>query len=256
MVNSSRDDASLEAQQTNPSQPTPDSDDCCTAVANEPEPPEKPSCQDNCCDSDSDSAGCGDENDDCCQPTDACCDTNPTKLTSEATETCKEGCCEESDGEVDDCCKETQRQKVVTGVDDCQAGCCGESPSNLSSCNLPKPLEKAKSCSNDDSNCYGNSVVSEPVQPDDCCSGQIAACGAARKPGAADVANHGEEKVMDCCRGKPSPCCDESCLDRLALRECDTGSESSCCEKPSKCTSQYLNGDQLSFILSTTNRTH
>lgn len=24
----------------------------------------------------------------------------------------------------------------------------------------------------------------------------------------------------DCCRGKESPCCDTSCLDRLALREC------------------------------------
>lgn len=24
-----------------------------------------------------------------------------------------------------------------------------------------------------------------------------------------------------CCEGKPSPCCDESCIERIALRECD-----------------------------------
>jgi Cu2+-exporting ATPase len=31
-------------------------------------------------------------------------------------------------------------------------------------------------------------------------------------------------KVADCCRGKASPCCDETCLDRLALRECTSRS--------------------------------
>jgi Cu2+-exporting ATPase len=27
----------------------------------------------------------------------------------------------------------------------------------------------------------------------------------------------------DCCKDKPSPCCDVSCLDRIALRECEKG---------------------------------
>ncbi|KAJ5218206.1 uncharacterized protein N7498_000305 [Penicillium cinerascens] len=31
-----------------------------------------------------------------------------------------------------------------------------------------------------------------------------------------------ESKASECCSGMPSPCCDESCLDRLALRECGT----------------------------------
>jgi hypothetical protein len=31
-----------------------------------------------------------------------------------------------------------------------------------------------------------------------------------------------ESKVPECCSGMPAPCCDETCLDRLALRECDT----------------------------------
>ncbi|EKV11060.1 Copper-transporting ATPase, putative [Penicillium digitatum] len=45
-----------------------------------------------------------------------------------------------------------------------------------------------------------------------------------------------------CCEGKSSsPCCDESCLDRLALRECDKGSTTHCMEAagnslPSKST--------------------
>ncbi|KAJ5273569.1 hypothetical protein N7478_008694 [Penicillium angulare] len=30
-----------------------------------------------------------------------------------------------------------------------------------------------------------------------------------------------------CCKDKPSPCCDNSCLDRIALRECDKGRTSS-----------------------------
>lgn len=244
VVDSTCDSVPAAAQQTNPSQATPGRDDCCEAVAN------KPSCQDNCCDSDSDSAGCGDGNDDCCQPTDSCCDAKPTKLISETAETCKEGCCEESDGEVDDCCNETQHQEVVTGTDDCQAGCCGESPSKPSSCKPSKPLEKAKSCSKDAGGCCGNNVVSEPepAQQDDCCSGRDAICSGAKESGAADVANRGSDEVMDCCRGKPSPCCDESCLDRLALRECDTGSESSCCKKPTKCTSMYFNTDHRSLI--------
>ncbi|KAJ5766815.1 uncharacterized protein N7511_004431 [Penicillium nucicola] len=34
-----------------------------------------------------------------------------------------------------------------------------------------------------------------------------------------------ELKIPECCSGIPAPCCDETCLDRLALRECDTGKD-------------------------------
>jgi Cu2+-exporting ATPase len=34
-----------------------------------------------------------------------------------------------------------------------------------------------------------------------------------------------DSKAPDCCSGMPAPCCDETCLDRLALRECDTGTD-------------------------------
>lgn len=37
-----------------------------------------------------------------------------------------------------------------------------------------------------------------------------------------------------CCEGKASPCCDETCLDRIALRECDVSSGTPLTKPPSK----------------------
>lgn len=34
-----------------------------------------------------------------------------------------------------------------------------------------------------------------------------------------------ETDSPECCRGKSLPCCNDSCLDRLALRECDANSD-------------------------------
>jgi Cu2+-exporting ATPase len=36
-------------------------------------------------------------------------------------------------------------------------------------------------------------------------------------------------EAPSCCEGKPSPCCDASCLDRLALRACDDVASKSDC---------------------------
>ncbi|KXG47943.1 uncharacterized protein PGRI_018130 [Penicillium griseofulvum] len=49
-----------------------------------------------------------------------------------------------------------------------------------------------------------------PENPDDCCS----------SGDCADNKPHNHTDVPDCCCGKVSPCCDTSCLDRLAMREC------------------------------------
>ncbi|KAM3490920.1 hypothetical protein MY3957_005765 [Beauveria namnaoensis] len=35
--------------------------------------------------------------------------------------------------------------------------------------------------------------------------------------------DQGKNKAPDCCAGKSGPCCDTSCLDRLAMRECEDG---------------------------------
>jgi Cu2+-exporting ATPase len=53
----------------------------------------------------------------------------------------------------------------------------------------------------------------EPTQENlvDCCS-----------PGkCTDNKIKNDTDAPDCCRGKVSPCCDTSCLDRLAMRECE-----------------------------------
>lgn len=106
---------------------------------------------------------------------------------------CDDGCCEEADG--DGCCKEDTCQDAcciedklsTTAKDhpnaDCQDGCCGEEQTFQVSVE-----ESAAACE------------------DACCS-----------------SNKTPPKEVDapaCCAGKSSPCCDVSCLDRLADREC------------------------------------
>ncbi|KAJ5189677.1 hypothetical protein N7491_008278 [Penicillium cf. griseofulvum] len=50
-----------------------------------------------------------------------------------------------------------------------------------------------------------------PENPDGCCSPSKCT----------DDKPQDHTDVPDCCRGKVSPCCDTSCLDRLAIRECE-----------------------------------
>ncbi|KAI9934845.1 hypothetical protein MW887_000465 [Aspergillus wentii] len=40
-----------------------------------------------------------------------------------------------------------------------------------------------------------------------------------------DNKTENDTNAPDCCRGKVNPCCDTSCLDRLALRECELAVE-------------------------------
>lgn len=49
----------------------------------------------------------------------------------------------------------------------------------------------------------------------------------------------------DCCRGKSSPCCDDACLDRLALRECDATSD--CVRDWAEHSSMYKANDTSSI---------
>lgn len=50
-----------------------------------------------------------------------------------------------------------------------------------------------------------------------------------------DPATLVEPTVVECCEGKSSPCCNETCLDRLAMRECDMGSSTHCMEAAGHC---------------------
>ncbi|VUC27564.1 unnamed protein product [Clonostachys rosea] len=94
----------------------------------------------------------------------------------------------------------------------CQSGCCGGQ--NAETRGAEPPLEKE----------------SDPeIIEDDCCG--TGKC--------TDDVNKEDFDAPECCRGKASPCCDTSCLDRLALRECSisaaansesAGQMNTCCE--------------------------
>lgn len=57
----------------------------------------------------------------------------------------------------------------------------------------------------------------QAVNLDDCCSA------GSRK----DTAPKDQADAPDCCRDKVGPCCDASCIDRLAMRECSINSAAS-----------------------------
>lgn len=58
--------------------------------------------------------------------------------------------------------------------------------------------------------CEDEKAQDETDQPDCCSSGECE-----------DEKAQYDTNEPDCCRGKVSPCCDISCLDRLAIRECE-----------------------------------
>ncbi|EWY79822.1 Cu2+-exporting ATPase [Fusarium oxysporum NRRL 32931] len=90
---------------------------------------------------------------------------------------------------------------------------------------IAAPIEETSSCQ--DSCCDGDDAEpldtkapgqGEPTRenPDDCCS--FRKC--------ADEKPEDDTDAPDCCLGKVSPCCDTSCLDRLAMRECEMSAAS------------------------------
>ena len=145
----------------------------------------------------------------CCQ--NACCDDNQeVKLPSRAASSVQDDCNAykpTTEGDCDwDCCGENNKKKALedasccdgfctlkTTRSGCNKGCCGGED---------KELIKGGSVLDD--------YASKPTESDcnkRCCS----------KSAPSDE----DPKNPSCCNGKPSPCCDVSCLDRIALRECD-----------------------------------
>lgn len=106
-------------------------------------------------------------------------------------------CCDSETAMQDDCCKLPKTLST-----DCEDGCCGGS------------LEKTEG---------GVSSGTKGVMADDdCCTPKStdpgcnkSCCFAPERPKVEDI------NAPGCCKGKTSPCCDVSCLDRLALRECE-----------------------------------
>lgn len=140
------------------------------------------------------------------------------------------------EGSRDDCCAESN-----AGADDgsCKNGCCGAD--EVAQDPTPVGIEAASRSSGGNTAykdaCCEAEVPSAAPCKDEVVDTCLAGCCAAEGPsqakaaevkedcGASCCASEGERAVEssedpDCCRGKPSPCCDVSCLERLAAREC------------------------------------
>ncbi|KAL3294595.1 copper-translocating P-type ATPase [Colletotrichum asianum] len=222
------------------------------------------SCQDRCCSSAAaDEDGYDAEkskSEDNCQ--DGCCGTvnmersDNGKSVGSAAVKVVDSCCVSNTATEDNCKKEccgndtiknsnVASANEVTLKDDCKKGCCGDSVKDASGIvdvvrnNPSKPGEicgsKVKAEENCNKGCCETIQDSKPVQTtstliaieDDCCA-PVAQAEDNCKKGccSSPTPKSQEEKVPSCCEGKTSPCCDSTCIDRLALRECTSGKRS------------------------------
>ncbi|KAF4933962.1 P-type cation-transporting ATPase [Colletotrichum fructicola] len=222
------------------------------------------SCQDRCYSSTAaDKDGCDAEkskSEDNCQ--DGCCGTvnmercDNGKSISSAAAKVVDSCCVSNIAIEDTCKKECCGNNTIKNTnvastdqvaleDDCKKECCGDSVKNASGIvdvvgdNTSKPNEtcgsKVKAEENCNKGCCETIRESKPVQPsgtltaieDDCCA-LVAKAEENCKKGccSSPAPKSQEEKVPSCCEGKTSPCCDSTCIDRLALRECTSGKRS------------------------------
>ncbi|ETS86331.1 hypothetical protein PFICI_00159 [Pestalotiopsis fici W106-1] len=139
----------------------------------------------------------------CCKPTDA-----------DATEDVNA-----NHSSTDDCCKlASDTPAVAASVDDCQVGCCGPPHTELDAVKTVDSCDGGSCCASepmaDSSNSPQAAInrfqVAQTLSEGDCTDGCCVESARADK----------EPKQPACCDGKTSPCCDTSCLDRIAAREC------------------------------------
>jgi len=109
---------------------------------------------------------------------------------------CSDGCCDKPLANKQNTDAVALQANISNdGQQTCTEGCCDKPPANTQTTDALAHLTNA-------------SIGEKQAFTDGCCDSQSV-----------------DTKVndsTDCCRGKSSPCCDESCLDRLALRECDS----------------------------------
>ncbi|OTB19696.1 hypothetical protein K445DRAFT_313480 [Daldinia sp. EC12] len=197
---------------------------CCSAPAPPPPPPkvEDAGCSSGCCGGGNSAKA--DEVDDCCKPqvpeNDDCCSIacgasdgvaepddccKPAKPNS--VDSCQDACCEPKE-EVDSCCGPKVENTIPKGLTDC----CGSKAGDCIEDDCCKPAEAAgehcqNSCCDADEDTDGkfngpSGDVPQDTCKDACCSNMKLETG-----------------EIFCCEGKPKPCCDTACIDRLVLRE-------------------------------------
>lgn len=170
---------------------------------------------DECCAGDDDAA-----DQDSCK--DGCCGNKQLTISAAtANPTCDDGCCAKTE---ENALSKGLTQEKTADIGDGD-GCCADEKAETS---------KADACCNDDGGCCATKdVIVEPsdeVCKDACCGGEKQVPTApVEEPNAGcrdACCDNGKPSIKDaeappCCEGKPSPCCDVSCLDRLAGRECE-----------------------------------
>ncbi|KAK0622512.1 E1-E2 ATPase-domain-containing protein [Immersiella caudata] len=113
---------------------------------------------------------------------------------SNSDDGCKDSCCGDGSESAAD-----EKPQSATAV--CQTGCCGEREANVPAAGSPLR------CDDGQDQCAP--AAATPQDKEDCCT-------PAQPP--AKVLN---ATKPECCDGTTVPCCDDSCLDRLALRACE-----------------------------------
>lgn len=163
---------------------------------------------------------------------DSCCDADDSRVSEDS---CAKGCCAGGSTDspktapaiaaptcADACCAGEDEQPEATteaaAKDTCGDGCCaGGEPSKNTEAKLAGTCEDG---------CCGGEEAVKVASTDSGASCKDACCDD-MKPEVEDPKN------PSCCKGKSSPCCDVSCLDRLAARECagqgaDSSSKGAC----------------------------
>ena len=127
----------------------------------------------------------------------------PTPVTDSGNDndSCHDGAAADTGGNgKDECCLASTSPSLneKPAPDGCQSGCCDSQ--------AEKPVQVAE-------------AAAKTAGEDTCCSASAEDCCGPTPPSksASDKAD------PDCCDGTTAPCCDDSCLDRLALRACETG---------------------------------
>jgi Cu2+-exporting ATPase len=128
----------------------------------------------------------------------------------------------------DNCCADTEKLKTETvaaaSEDSCKDACCSENKPPVDAC----CSEKETACCSEKEPAVDTCCSEKKPAVDACCSEKktaVDACCGEEKPAVDACCSEKKTAVEDpnnpsCCEGKPSPCCDVSCLDRLAAREC------------------------------------
>ncbi|KAF9869860.1 copper-translocating P-type ATPase [Colletotrichum karsti] len=164
---------------------------------------------------------------------DDCCGEKPSKESDAkpAREIAASSCIGKIDGQPGECCSP---KPVLDGG--CKKGCCGSMAE-------AKPTESLSIISNKEDQCAPKIKVEDDCKKG-CCGSAIESKPSMKRAAVSAVeGNSGPEKAKaeddcnkvfcsarpamveqdpapSCCEGKTSPCCDTTCIERLALREC------------------------------------